>query len=752
MKRSRLILFMLPLGLIALFGACRPSAEPSAKEAPAVRDAAVSAAPATAAPASEPEAAAPAPVQAPQRRSAAAIVQSAAALLGEAEVTALEAELASLPESELETVAAALEAAASRGDPAVREAPGIQLALAFCYGRRGLAARAYAAVERAEVYAKAPGVAFSLAAVYGRKALLAGGAEPCALEVESDPPGALIVVDGKDAGIAPLRLEGLRPGSHRVQGSRSGYDAVETVVEGTSGSVLKASLRLVPAEVECTVRSEPKEAELRIGGMPGSAPGYWTGKLRPGVYAVEGRHAGYKALSAKLEVPVSALPVDRQFRLEPLPATIKVESEPSGARVMIDGRPVGTTPLITETMDFGTLELRLQSSDWRYEDTAVRMLSPVPGGEIKVMEGLAKRKGRMVLPATPAMPAGAVLSLNGRDIGRLPLDVPDIEYGEYALSIRADRYETLTRSIRWEGDSRVLPVMLKSAAFEIPWRTIAVDGNPHDWDRVLVAASKPYHAGNPKYRGSSFGSLTLARDHENLYFQFIFYDSAVMPDGQIYAIDFDIGNRFIFVSSGNGGGWKCSVDEWTDKNKGQHKEVALGKAMSAGKQSLEGYVRLEDLRFPDACEPNVRAWTDASGPVIDMIGTVRTKFTRHVPHFFATGTIQGKKIAVSTDAPLTQSDSRYKVWTVADGERHGVEFDRTLVSQARILTPIKLSNYSDRIGLFSDAILAKKGHLGSMAKGTVTISSTLNAMVSGTFDLTSNIGDVLKGSFCLSTE
>jgi len=244
------------------------------------------------------------------------LIRQAAELRDEAGWAALDTEVAALDDQNLNRAIAALEQAVAAAEKAARPAPGLRLALAACYGRKGLAEKAYATVEAAERDATAPGVVFNLAVIYGRKALLGNALEPCTLLMESDPPGAVIQVDGLVAGVTPLRLEGVRPGTHRVTALLAGYDDGAVEISGAAGASLKAQITLNAAPVAYTVRVEPEAALVAVNGGE-AVGGTWRGALRPGTYPVEARLAGYKTLNSALSVPVSAVPREVVYRLDP---------------------------------------------------------------------------------------------------------------------------------------------------------------------------------------------------------------------------------------------------------------------------------------------------------------------------------------------------------------------------------------------------------------------------------------------------
>ena len=84
---------------------------------------------------------------------------------------------------------------------------------------------------------------------------------PAVLTIETDPPGALILVDGKEAGRSPLTLDTLGPGEHTVSATLEGRRPAERQVKlATPGERAMMLLALAPEPVS-PAPTEPAAAE-----------------------------------------------------------------------------------------------------------------------------------------------------------------------------------------------------------------------------------------------------------------------------------------------------------------------------------------------------------------------------------------------------------------------------------------------------------------------------------------------------------
>ena len=66
------------------------------------------------------------------------------------------------------------------------------------------------------------------------------------VKLETEPPGAAVVLDGVALGTAPVEVA-LNPGSHRVKASKSGYFPSERAIAVVAGRAQTVRLTLVPS-------------------------------------------------------------------------------------------------------------------------------------------------------------------------------------------------------------------------------------------------------------------------------------------------------------------------------------------------------------------------------------------------------------------------------------------------------------------------------------------------------------------------
>ncbi|AUX42052.1 uncharacterized protein SOCE26_034770 [Sorangium cellulosum] len=164
------------------------------------------------------------------------------------------------------------------------------------------------------------------------------------LEVDAAEPGALIVVDGRPRGEAPLPAPlRLTSGSHWVRVFKEGFEPFEQRVEIAGDRVVRVSARLRPLLRMGRLRvveqgGRPLDVVVD-GNVMAKTP--WEGLLAPGEHTVVlrgERHLGTPPVRVQVEVDKT---VPLTLSAEELASALRVEPVPVNATVAVDGVTVG---------------------------------------------------------------------------------------------------------------------------------------------------------------------------------------------------------------------------------------------------------------------------------------------------------------------------------------------------------------------------------------------------------------------------
>jgi TonB family protein len=139
---------------------------------------------------------------------------------------------------------------------------------------------------------------------------------PSGLRIETDPPGAAVLLDGEKAGVSPLALSNVRPGVHMVKVARAGYAPAGLTLEIRKDEP-PPPLRFVmePLTAKLRVRSEPSEAVVRVDGEAVGTTPMESFDLVPGRHEIRLERHGYLPGGQSVEGRVGQT-VDLSLRLE----------------------------------------------------------------------------------------------------------------------------------------------------------------------------------------------------------------------------------------------------------------------------------------------------------------------------------------------------------------------------------------------------------------------------------------------------
>ena len=255
-----------------------------------------------------------------------------------------------------------------------------------------------------------------------------------AVTIETDPPGAMVLLGDKWKR-TPARFEGLTPGPQRFRVMSPQYEPIERTFELAPD----ADHRFPPLTLERShgslqLRCEPEGAafELRRDDEIVSS-GIFPARLErlpTGEYTVVARFNG-REKTERIEVQRGD---STSCELVFASGAVKVFSEPSGAEILINGASAGTTPLDLSLAE-GSHQFVARYRKWPDQHRAVQVGPAEPRIErFEFLPGSVK---------ITSAPGGASILVNGKEIGRTPYLVENVEPGEVHYELRLSGYQPL---------------------------------------------------------------------------------------------------------------------------------------------------------------------------------------------------------------------------------------------------------------------------------------------------------------------
>ncbi len=223
--------------------------------------------------------------------------------------------------------------------------------------------------------------AASLVAILLAVALLAGLAYsrvgPGSLRLRSQPPGALIWLDGEAAGQTDAELGWIWPGTHRVRLELSGYDPWEGSVEMAALGQVGLERPLLPDHGFLSLRCDAATRVLLDAHEVGRGS---LDSLRcaRGQHLLELQRAEHAPLLRRIEIPAGPLLDLGALSLKRLEGRLDLQTSEAGQRLRwthADSQRGGEllTPLEGLSLPVGEVELELQGRDIYTVHTTVRI-------------------------------------------------------------------------------------------------------------------------------------------------------------------------------------------------------------------------------------------------------------------------------------------------------------------------------------------------------------------------------------------
>lgn len=250
---------------------------------------------------------------------------------------------------------------------------------------------------------------------------------PGLLDVDSQPTGVTLLVDGVISGTTPIQDLELAVGQRSLRFEHPRYLPQEKTVEILGGGDRQSlQVKLRPAWAVVTILTDPDGASLQVDGEEqGVTP--LELELLAGERKLSFSKTGFSLLDVDLRVVAGEELKPDVFRLVPAPAHIVVTSTPTGATVSADGQFEGQTPLTLSLMPGVEHEVRVTAAGHLSQSHQLKFVADEQR-ELKV--SLEPEYGTVFITATPA---NATLSIDGKK--------QDQATGRFRLTTRAHKLE-----------------------------------------------------------------------------------------------------------------------------------------------------------------------------------------------------------------------------------------------------------------------------------------------------------------------
>ena len=262
------------------------------------------------------------------------------------------------------------------------------------------------------------------------------------LVVDTNPPGAQVIVDNVPRGQAPLNLS-LQPGSHSivVRGEGEPRTIPVTIVAGATSSHYLDLPKASATAGTLQVRTEPSGAHVTVDGLPKGATPLTLTDLAPGEHSVTLENEFGSAthtvvvqpgIPATLVVPLGA----------PQGAIVSgwmSVSAPIELQIYEQGRLLGSSSIDRIMLAAGTHEIEIANEPLGFRATRTIQVTP---GKVSPLT-VALPKGVVSLNAVP----WATVSIDGEVVGETPIGNLSVAIGQHEVVFTNPEFGEQRRTI-----------------------------------------------------------------------------------------------------------------------------------------------------------------------------------------------------------------------------------------------------------------------------------------------------------------
>lgn len=162
------------------------------------------------------------------------------------------------------------------------------------------------------------------------------------VEVQSDPAGAQVMVNGIARGVTPCVVGDIPKGRATFTLQKEGYQPVVRELALNAGDSQKLVLKLEGLPGTMRLASVPEGARFYVNGAAEGKGPVTLVNLSPGTYSVRCELEGYASETRTVTLGNGAT-ASEEFRLANIMGAIEVRTSPVGATIELDGHVVGVT-------------------------------------------------------------------------------------------------------------------------------------------------------------------------------------------------------------------------------------------------------------------------------------------------------------------------------------------------------------------------------------------------------------------------
>jgi TPR repeat protein len=307
--------------------------------------------------------------------------------------------------------------------------------------------------------------------------------EIAALSVQSDPPGASILLDGKPPQ-TPNTFTHVPFGTHKLTATLNDYEPIKQDIEVRRGMTPELHLKLKQSQeiAALSVQSDPPGASILLDGKPAQGPANTFAHVPFGTHQLTAHLDNYEPIKQDVEVRKGMAPeIHLKLKQSQEMVALSVQSDPPGASILLDGKPAPGPSNTFTHVPFGTHQITATLNDYEpiKQDIEVRR-GMAPEIHLKL-----KQSQEIAALSVQSDPPGASIFLDGKPPQSSPNIFTHVPFGTHQLTAALDNYESIKQDIEIRaGMNPEIRLKLEKKA---------------DLIAELIAETKKYDQSSPQY-------------------------------------------------------------------------------------------------------------------------------------------------------------------------------------------------------------------------------------------------------------
>src|SRR5258708_7263073 len=202
--------------------------------------------------------------------------------------------------------------------------------------------------------------------------------EIAALSVQTDPPGASLLLDGKPPQ-SPNTFTHVPFGKHQLSATLKDYEPIKKDIEVSRGMVpeIRLTLGQVQEIAALSVQTHTPGASLLLDGKPPQSPNTFT-HVPFGKHQLSATLKDYEPIKKDIEVSRGMIPEIRLTlgQIQEI-AALSVQTDPPGASLLLDGKPPQSPNTFTH-VPFGTHQLTATLDKYEASNQEIQVAKGMP--------------------------------------------------------------------------------------------------------------------------------------------------------------------------------------------------------------------------------------------------------------------------------------------------------------------------------------------------------------------------------------